>query len=406
MRLFARNRTLALAALLALVAGAAPLRAQSARVPPPEILAAIEDDDLEPLPRGLAPGERVPSAPGLLAPTAPPSGRVATPAEYDRNLGLLIRWGSFNSILTAMTVAVTTGDPEARVWIVVSGAAQQQSATTTLTGAGAAMAQVSFLIAPTDSVWIRDYGPRFITEDGAAASVDHVYNRPRPNDDAIPDAVAAAWGHVDYDLPLVHGGGNFHLFGDGRAFMTDLVLDENPALSEAEVEQLFADYQALDLTIWPGFPTSYDSTQHIDMWLLPASDRRVIVGEYAAGQGGGVPRTITEDAAAELVALGYTVYRTPGWRSPNTHYTYTNAVILNRLVLVPQYSGFTTQNQQALDVFAQAFPGSQIVPIDGTSIVGSAGVFHCIVMHVPDPGFLFWDHFETGTTENWAAVEP
>ncbi len=71
-----------------------------------------------------------------------------------------------------------------------------------------------------------------------------------------------------------------------------------------------------------------------------------------------------------------------------------------------QYSGHPTSNQQALDVFALAFAGSQLAPVDATSIVGAAGVLHCIAMHVPDPGFLFWDHFETGTVESWAAVEP
>src|SRR5690606_16902251 len=136
-----------------------------------------------------------------------------------------------------------------------------------------------------NSVWMRDYGPRFVEEDGVPAIVDHVYNRPRPLDDAVPQVVATAWGLDRYDLPLVHGSGNFHLFGDGTALMTELVLAENPGLSAADVEQLYADYQNLDLTIVPGFPTTFDATRHIDMWLLPVRDRVAIVGEYAPGTG-------------------------------------------------------------------------------------------------------------------------
>jgi len=385
---------------------AAPAVGDVARVPPREVLEAIVDLEGPPLPRGLAPGERVPARRAPLEPLAPPAGEIRTQPEYARNLGLLISWEAFTSVLTAITVAVTTGDPEATVWVVVDTAGEQTSAANTLAGAGADMSQVEFLIAPTDSVWIRDYGPRFIDVDKQPASVDHDYNRPRPLDDVLPDAVAAAWGHADYDLPLVHGGGNFHLFGGGRAYMSDLVFDpeENPDLDEADVVQLFADYENLDVTIWPGFPDTYDSTRHIDMWLLPVADRRAIVGEYAASEGGGIPRQITEDAVDALEAAGVTVFRTPGFRDFGIHYTYTNAVILNRLVLVPQYDAYPAANAQALAAFAAAFPGHQIVPIDSDAVVGSAGVLHCIVMHVPDPSFLSWDDFETGDTSGWSTA--
>ncbi len=391
--------------MLALLA-VAPLAADVAQVPPPEVLEAIVDEDPAPLPRGLGPGESVPESNAHVAPRTPPPGDIYTPPEYAKNRGLLISWESFTSVLTAMTVAITTGDPDAKVWVVVDDASEQTSAASTLASAGADMSQVQFIVTPTNTVWIRDYGPRFVVADKQAASVDHVYNRPRPQDDVLPNAVAAAWGHPDYDLALVHGGGNFHLFGDGRAFMTELVLTENPGLTAPQIQQLFADYENLDVTIWPGFPTTYDSTRHLDMWMLPVRDGVAIVGEYALSEGSGVPRQITEDAVDDLEALGYTVFRTPGWRSFGTHYTYTNAVVLNKLVLVPTYTDYPVENAQALATFAAAFPGHQIVPIDSDAVVSSAGVIHCIVMHVPDPAFLSWHDFETGDTSTWSAVSP
>lgn len=385
----------------ALIAGA-PLFAGSARVPPPEVLARIADDDPVRLRRGFDAGERPVEPPPFLL--VPPTGAVRTQPEYARNRGLMIRWGSFIVELATIAVAVTSGDPEARVFVVVSGPSQQASAASILGNAGADLARIEFVTAPTNSVWIRDYGPRFIEEDGAPAIVDHVYNRPRPQDDDIPEAIASAWSLDRYDLPLVHGGGNFHLFGDGTALMTELVLDENPGLSAADVEQLYADYQNLDLTIVPGFPTSFDATRHIDMWLLPVRDRVAIVGEYSPGTG--TPHTITEETVDLLESRGTTVHRVPGWNAGGTHYTYANAVVLNKLVLVPSYSAYPTQNAQALAVFAQAFPGRQIVPIDADDIVDYAGVFHCIVMHVPDPDFLFWDDFETGDLTVWTTSAP
>jgi agmatine/peptidylarginine deiminase len=397
----------ALAVLALSVLLAAPAAdAGQLRTVPPEVLAGIQDDSATPpLPRGLAPGERSLPLPTLVVGAAPPA--VAdTPAEYQRNLGLLIRWGDFNSVLTAMTVAVTTGAEQGTVWVVVSGSPQQASALATLSMAGADMARVSFLTAPTNTVWIRDYGPRFIREgaDPELSVVDHTYNRPRPSDNSIPDFVATAWGLAGYDLPLTHGGGNFHLFGGGEALMSDLVLDENPGLSAQDVEDLFAAYEALDVTVWPSFPSSYDSTRHIDMWMLPIRDRAVIIGEYSAADG--TPHTVTEAAVTELQTRGYAVYRTPGWRAGGTHYTYTNAVLINELALVPVYSGYDTENAEALEVFQEALPGYQVVPIDATQLVTFAGVLHCIVMHVPDPAWIFGDDFETGDLAGWTAAAP
>jgi agmatine/peptidylarginine deiminase len=187
--------------------------------------------------------------------------------------------------------------------------------------------------------------------------------------------------------------------------MTDLILDENPSLSELQIQTYYEQYQSLNVTIFPGFPTNFDSTQHIDMWMLPVRDKVVIIGEYDAGAG--APHTITESAVDELESRGYTVFRTPGWGGAfETHYTYTNAVVFNRIVLVPQYTAFATQNAQAIAIYQQAFPGKTIIGIDADGIVDLAGVFHCIVMHVPDPDWIFEDDFETGDENSWSFVTP
>jgi agmatine/peptidylarginine deiminase len=355
--------------------------AGQARKVPKEILESIVDDEPNPLPRHLAARERgLPlGLPALRA--APPTGTVYCPSEYDLNEGLLIRWGSYNALLTELAVGVTTGDPEAMMYIVVTGASQQASCTSTLTAAGAEMDQVEFITYTCDSVWIRDYGPRFIFEDDFRAMVDHNYNRPRPLDNLFTNHLSALWGEPQYDIPLTHGGGNFHLFSTGDAFMSDLILTENPGLTGQDVKDYYAEYQNVDLTIYQGFPTSFDSTQHIDMWMLPVRDNEIIIGQYAPSDG--LPYTITEGAVADLISRGYTVYRTPGWKA-GAHYTYTNAVVLNDLVLIPTFGGsYADEDQEARAVFETAFPDHQIIDTDCAGIIGAAGAIHCIVMHVP-----------------------
>ena len=365
------------------VAHAAP------RTVPPEVLATIVDDVPYPLPRGLSADEVrgfvLPDA--LATPFAPPAGAVRAQAEYEDNSGILVRWGSFNALLTQMTVAITTGDPDARVYVVVTGTTQQASATSTLTGAGADMTRVAFITqnctGSTCSTWMRDYGPRFIDDAGRRAAVDHVYNRPgRTADDAFPSVWRTYSGEPKYDIPLVHGGGNFHLFRNRDAFMTRLIVNENPSLSEQQIKDYYLAYQGLDVTLVDPFPTSYDSTQHIDMWMLPLADGKVLVSRHASTDG--VPYTVTENTATLLAGRGYDVVRTPAWRAGGAHYTYANAVLLNKVALVCQFDGYATQNAEALATFTAALPERSVVGVDCSDIIGLAGAIHCIVMHVPD----------------------
>ncbi|WP_440223542.1 agmatine deiminase family protein [Dokdonella sp. MW10] len=380
-----------LLALLALpaMASAAPREAD------PAYLATIVDDLPPSLPRDLAAHERGLARPSVpMRPMAPPATKPRAQAEYEANHGILIRWGNYNALHTSMVVPLTTAEPPSDVWVVVANASQQASATTVLQNGGADMAHVHFTIAATDSVWIRDYGPRYIDDDGRRAIADHTYNRPRPNDNAFPGVFGTQTGETVYAMPLVHGGGNFHLFRDREAFMTRLIVNENPSLTEQQILDTYRDYQGLEVTLTDPFPSTYDSTQHIDMWMLPLGDDKVLIGEYAAGEGGGVPRTVTEATATLMQSRGYTVYRTPGWRTGGAHYTYTNAVIVNNVVLTCRFGGSNaTRDAQAKATFEAALPDHAIVQVDCSGIIGQAGAIHCIVMHMPD--LLFGARFET-----------
>lgn len=401
-----RHTALVLSVLSVLSALAVSVDADaSERVKPrqadPAYLATIVDDNPNPLPRGLTAWERSVLEYNISGATAPPTGYVRAQSEYEFNRGIFIRWGSFNSILTSMVVPLTTASKPTMVWIAVTGITQENSARATLQGAGADLDYVEFIYQSCSgtncSVWMRDYGPRFIENNGSLAISDHTYNRPsRTQDNAFPSLVASEWDVPLFDTGLLHGGGNFHLFRNREAFMTSLIFDPeegNPSLSTQDVLDRYADHQGLDLTITQPFPKTFDSTQHIDMWMLPLGDDKVLIGEYTAAQGGGVPRAVTEGVAADMATRGYTVFRTPGWRANSTHFTYTNSVIVNETVLVCQFDGYPAQNAQAVSVFEEAMPYHDVVPVNCSGIIGSSGAIHCIVKHVPEV-VLFRDTFD------------
>ncbi|NBB93125.1 MAG: hypothetical protein GVY32_08160 [Gammaproteobacteria bacterium] len=389
-------RPLAKTCLAIVFLGLAATAAAQLKVVPPHVLDAIVDDE-PPLPRSMTSAESQRWVqPDLRGRGVAPTGTIETPSEYADNQGLFLRWGSFNSVVTEITVAVTTMTEAADIFLIVSGASQEASAASVLTGAGADLSRVTFLQLPSDSVWIRDYGPRSLFVDEQRSLMDHSYNRPRPNDDQVPAGIAGITGETLYELPLVHGGGNFHLFDNGDAFMSELIVEENPSLSKQVIEQYYVDYHDLDLTVLDPLPSSYDSTQHLDMWFLPADDQTVVIGEYDPMEASGIPYTVSEDAVTLMENRGYTVLRTPGWRSFGTHYTYTNSVIINEAVLLCQFDGYPTENAQAVTVFDQAFPDKTIIEIDCSDIIDFAGAIHCIVMHyAAKPDALFRDRFQS-----------
>jgi len=344
-----------------------------------------------PTPRSLTDEERAYlkanplSVPEARGPFSAPTGPVHCTAEYEPVEGILLAWESFTPILTQIARYVTT-DGGALAYIVVDTASEQTSAAATLQAGGVDLSRVRFVVRTTDTVWIRDYGPRYIYEGGCRAIIDHVYNRPRPNDDTFPAFFGPLTRRPVYSLPLIHGGGNYHLSALGDSYCTRLVDNENPGLSEPRIHDLWARYQNLDTTFFPPFPTSVDSTQHIDMWMEIAADRVAVISDWPFNVGS-AQDVICDDAAASLESRGWTVHRVPARSVGGTHYTYTNVILCNNLILVPTYTNasVTQHNTPALQAWQAAFPDKVVRQINCEQMVSSAGVMHCICMHIPPP---------------------
>ena len=316
--------------------------------------------------------------------TSPPEGPVQCVAEYDPTGAILLAWEGFSSIVAEMAANITTLG-NADVIVVVDQSGEESQALSQIVSYGGDANRVLFMYRAIDTVWIRDYGPRYIYEGDCRAIIDHTYNRPRPNDNALNAFVASELGHELYELPLVHGGGNFHLNGaDAKGYSTSLIEDENSGMSSDTIRDYWQAYQNLNVMITEAFPTSVDSTQHIDMWMCWASDTTCVISDWPYNSGS-TQDVICDSVASTLQLQGYTVVRIPA-RSINwTHYTYANSVICNDLVLVPSYtnSSASQHNAEAIAAWQLACPDKTVVAIPCQSIVTSAGVMHCICMHVP-----------------------
>lgn len=345
-----------------------------------------------PVPAGLTPLEAawmsenpiiVPRSTGT-APVAP----ITCPGEYAPMEGLIIAnegGTALTAILREMT-RIIVNETSAKVWVIFDTATERDSELPLYHALTNDDARVVPFVRTTDSIWMRDYGPRYAFEGNVRVLIDHTYNRPRPNDDAFPTAWGSFRRHARYTIPLIHGGGNYHLDSIGRGHATNLIVNENPSLTPGAIVGLWNKYQGVNTTLYTPFPANVDSTQHIDMWMQVVADDRVLISDWPLASGS-AQDVVCDNAAASLTAAGYSVTRIPAVLSGGVHYTYTNSVMMNNVVLVPTYTNATASayNAQAVAAWETALAGTGKVvrTVNCQDIVGLAGVMHCIVMHVP-----------------------
>jgi len=318
--------------------------------------------------------------------TNPPAGEPRFVAEFEPMQGVMIRYPL--GIPTSLVVQLANN---CHVYCVVSSGYQNQ-AQNSFQSAGVDMSNVTFVNAPTDSYWIRDYGPWYIFEDRNPAIVDNVYNRPRPNDDEISGVFANFWNIPMYGMNLEHTGGNMMEDGRGHGVSDNLVLQENNN-NETNVRNKMRDYLGIDpyhITIDP----QGDYIAHVDCWGKYLAPDKILIAR--------VPQSNSHYNDYESVAqyfettnccwgYPYHVYRVdePGGY---TLAPYTNSLILNKTVYVPLGTN-STYNNNALAVYQEAMPGYEIVGVNG----GSAGwentdALHCRTRGVMDFNMLFVDH--------------
>lgn len=318
--------------------------------------------------------------------TDPPTGTPRFVAEFEPMQGVMIRYPLGIPVSLVADLA-----NNCHVYCIVSSS-YQSSAQSSFQNAGVNMANVSFVNAPTDSYWVRDYGPWYIFEDRNPAIVDNIYNRPRPNDDNISGVFATYWSIPMYGMNLQHTGGNMMEDGRGHGVSDNLVFQENNN-NETNVRNKMRDYLGIDpyhVTIDP----QGDYIAHVDCWGKYLAPDKILIAQLPSSNS----HAADYDAVAEYFATTnccwgypYRVYRVqePGGY---TLAPYTNSLILNKTVYVPMGSQ-SSYNEAALQVYQEAMPGYTIVGVNG----GSAGwentdALHCRTRGVMDFNMLFVDH--------------
>lgn len=333
------------------------------------------------------------------------------PAEFAPHAATWLSWphkeaswpGKINAIYPSYVKFIKELIKGERVKINVVDAAMQQQATDWMTRFDVDLAKVDFFIHPTNDAWCRDHGPAFLINPSAHPQkviVDWGYNAwgnkypPYDLDDVIPTRIAEHYGLPVWHPGIVMEGGSVEFNGKGTLLTSTACLlnpNRNPHLNQEQIEKYLRDYYGVEQILWVDEGIVGDDTDgHIDDTVRFVNADTVLATvesdrtdeNYALLQHNlqqlkamrlidGKPLNIIELPMPS--PLSYEGQRLPC--------SYANFYIANHAVIVPVFN--CKQDETALRIIEQCFPGRQVVGIDSVDIIWGLGSFHCLSQQEP-----------------------
>ena len=346
--------------------------------------------------------------------TMPPAG-VRTMAEWEETGTLLVAWNQYKTVITQIIKAAKA---ECNVVVCCNTQSDILNAKDSMISNGIDISSnIDFVIIPSSTVWIRDYGPTTIYKNDVDSTylIDWIYNRKnREKDDNLPVLYGAHAGIPVYStkIPqndLVNTGGNFMSDGMGTAFASKLILRNNNQLMDGEgsngndifgtanhtaqsIDALMDDYMGIKRYIkMKELP--YDGIHHIDMHMKLLDEETILLGQYPNGVSDGpqIEANIQYVLDSFKTSFGrdFRVLRMPmpsfnggfpPYSNKALYPTYVNMLIVNKTIIMPKYNH--VMDVAAQDTVKKYMPGYEIVAVDCNSPIQDGGAIHCISKEV------------------------
>lgn len=315
------------------------------------------------------------------APHPPPAlAPLGLAGEWEPAERLLVSWADQTDDLApffAEVIAAAVNEVE--VTVVVSETVDASPLYAQVARLGVDLSRLRVEPAPLDTMWIRDYGPLVVRTETGRKIMDFAYSAERPGDDRLPGVVAERWGLPLKALPIDLEGGHIQADGMGRCIVTESLFTALGDLSAIAEADIWRDLGCTEISTVPGL--NGEATGHLDMFAYVTGPGSVIVGKYAPGEDDD-NAIVLDEAALTLEDAGFQVRRIPmpGNSTREIFRTYTNALALNDVVLVPVYGDDSKFESEALAVFRDAFPERRVIAIASDEIIRLAGAVHCVTM--------------------------
>jgi agmatine deiminase len=265
---------------------------------------------------------------------------------------------------------------------------------------------VEVLTAPLNDAWMRDIGPTFVLDHhGSLGAVDWVFNGWGAQDWArwdkdglIGAEVSGRAGARHIVSALVNEGGGIQVDGMGTVLVTETVqLDpgRNPGLSRADVEAELARTIGARHVVWLPRGLARDSERfgtrgHVDIVAaIPAPGILLVHSQQDPRHPDfQVSRDIIEHLRTTKDAAGreWNIIEVPApetlWDDEGfVDYSYINHVVVNGGVIACTFAD--PNDDKALQILAEAYPGRRVVGIDARELFARGGGIHCITQQQP-----------------------
>lgn len=238
---------------------------------------------------------------------------------------------------------------------------------------------------PVGSIWIRDFGPLVVRSSTGKRHLVHFDYASGSQEKQVAGRLS---GELWNDWPrhriaIEFEGGNLQADGTGRC-ITTAGYDDEELMSALDVDVLRAELRdklGCDrLYIVP--PLMGEPTTHVDMFATITGPGEVIVGKYHPDRDPINAERL--DLAAEILQEGgFLVHRIPMPANSDGFFrSYTNALAVNGVVLVPVYPEDTAGEAEALEVFGAAYPGRAVLPVDASTVIQLDGAVHCATLSI------------------------
>lgn len=273
----------------------------------------------------------------------------------------------------------------------ISAPEQGQQVLDLLRRHGVSTDNIRFFFWPAVSMWVQDFGPKFLIGDDEIRVVDYCYGFPdREAENQICLAFAAKFGLKIANSKLTMEGGNLLTNGRGFCLTSSSILAQNESRGY-DVRRigsiLKSDFRMNQWTYL--LPLEGEPTAHIDMFLTLVDPKTVVLGQYKGPDDATNTlrldknaKTLSsiqiDDQPLKIVRIPMPPRRDGKWR------TYTNVIYANGLLLVPQYPDYCPElDALALQIYRKLLPDWDVVGIDASSLIAKRGSLHCISLSIP-----------------------
>ncbi len=260
---------------------------------------------------------------------------------------------------------------------------------------------VDFCQIKTIDVWVRDYGPTFITnQENRLGGVKWVFNAwggkysDLAEDNNVGMKILLVSNAEVFKIDIVLEGGAIETDGKGLAIITEESMlndNRNPGLMKEEAESILKDYLNIDEVLWFKKGLVGDDTDgHIDVFCrFVTSEKLLLVWDERHGEPNKEIMNENRRRLEEWIKKSgrdIKLYFLPlpfgvdvlGFKVPAT---YANFYISNRHILLPTFG--VREDENAINIIQEAADDREVVPINCRELFYGLGGIHCVTLQEP-----------------------